>query len=299
MLAFITSMRHPDNADDYGYNEKLLEATLRSLTQQSSQDYVVFVVGNRAPSFQLPSRVHFVEVDYAPPARVNGPHANREGFVRDKGSKIGAGLIAARQYNPDWVMIFDADDFVHRDLVDFVHRHADAPGWVIQRGWIYSRARNGYRAQDGFNRTCGTSYVIPFSAYDVPNSIDVGASQQEIIDAFGDVLPNIMGAHRNATSWHASRGRELRAVPFRAAVYHVDTGENHSRKALPGLIHPWNSDLLRDYAIQPTRERNKTLWSCYGPKALVQSGWALLKHLLGPLYRRLSRLTGASTTAKS
>ncbi|WOF22360.1 hypothetical protein N8K70_13325 [Microbacterium betulae] len=291
MMAFITSMRHPDNADDYAYNETLLSATLASLEQQTSDDYIVIIVGNRAPSFPLPQRTRFVEVDFEPPARVNGPHADRSGFVKDKGTKIGAGLLAAREHEPDWVMIFDADDFVHRDLVAFVETRPGSDGWVIDRGWIYSRSRNGYRRQEAFNRTCGTSYIIPFDAYNVPPDLSIHSTQEALLAAYGDVLPNIMGAHRNAETWHRAHGRTLRSLPFRGAVYHVDTGENHSGKALAGVIRPLDAQLTTDFAITSDRPRPSTIFACLGPKSIGESIWMLVKRLLGPAYRAVRRGT--------
>lgn len=288
MLAFVTSLRHPANATDYGRIEVLLQETLGSISQQSSDDYVIIIVGNREPSFDLPERAVFVPVDFPPPAAATGPHADRDGFVRDKGTKIGVGLLEARKYDPSHVMIFDADDFVHRDLAAFVGRHPREAGWVIDRGWIYSRARNGYRAQDSFNRTCGTSYIVAYDAYAVP-ALPVTATQQQILDGYGDVLPNIMGAHRNAVQWHRERGRVLQRLPFRGAVYHVDTGENHSGKQLSGLLRPWRRHLERTFAIPASRGRVSSLWACLGPQALAQS----VASLAGRLAARIRRLAPA------
>jgi hypothetical protein len=271
MLAFVTSLRHPDNATDYARIEALLRETLASITAQSSDEYVVIIVGNRVPSFPLPPRTEFVPVEFAAPAAANGPHADRDGFVRDKGTKIGVGLLAARAHDPSHVMIFDADDFVHRDLARFVGEHPDEPGWVIDKGWVYSRARNGYRRQDAFHRTCGTSYVIPFDAYGVPEHLTVEATQEQVLDGFGEVLPNIMGAHRNAVQWHRDRGRILQPLPFRGAVYHVDTGENHSGKQLPGLLRPWTPGFRQAFAVAAQRRPVPTLWACIGPVAVAQT----------------------------
>lgn len=294
MLAFVTSMRHPDNADDYAYNETLLRQTLRSIEQQTSAEYVVYIVGNKEPSFRLPERMHFVRVDFDPPERVHGPHADRSGFVRDKGTKIGVGLVAAKEHRPDWVMIFDADDFIHRDLVRFVHDHQESAGWVIEKGWIYSRLRNGYRKQDSFNGTCGTSFVIPFDVYNVSPALTVDSTQEELIASFGEVLPSIMGAHRDAVHWHRQRGRDLASLPFRGAVYHVDTGENHSRKALPGLIRMWSPRLERDFAIPTRTGRLETLWSCMGPTAVRQSFTQFSKRALRAVSSRVGRGTTGS-----
>lgn len=289
MLAFITSLRHPDNAADYEHIEQLLRATLRSIESQSDGDYVTIIVGNRAPAFALPVRTHFVQVDFSPPMSVNGPHADRSGFIADKGTKIGIGLIAAREYDPTSVMIFDADDFVHRDLVTFVNARPASPGWYVDKGWIYSASRNGYKHQDRFNRTCGTCFVLPYSAYKVPSDLGTDATQQEITDAYGDILPSILGAHRNALEWHADRGRMLIPLPFRAAVYHVDTGENHSLKSLPGVIRPWRERFWRAFSIEPTKSPLSTALSCYSPRAFVHEIARSVRRAVFPAARRMRR----------
>ncbi|GGO66936.1 hypothetical protein GCM10010910_27540 [Microbacterium nanhaiense] len=271
MLVFVTSMRHPRNATDYSYNEFLLRQTLESIALQTSSDYHVYVVGNREPDFSMGDKVTYVNVDFDPPAPVHGPHADRSGFVRDKGSKIGLGLIAAQEKNPDWVMIFDADDFVHRSIVSFVHDNPGSSGWVIRRGWVYSQARNGYRKQDGFNGTCGTSHILPYDAYAVPQGVSISSSQEEVLSAYGETLPAVLGAHRNAAAWFRERGVELRELPFRGAVYHVDTGENHSGKELRGVAKPWDRLLADEFGIPSSKKKAATIWRCIGPVALGQS----------------------------
>src|SRR6201997_140060 len=162
MLAFITTLRHPQNAADYGRVEALLQDTLASLTQQSCDDYVVIIVGNRGPSFPLPERTVFVEVDFPPPSNLKSPRTGNASIIWDKGTKSGVGLIAARNFGPEYVMFVDADDFVHRELAAFVHAHSDRTGWVVKRGLMYSRSRNAYRRLRKFYRFCGTSFIIPF-----------------------------------------------------------------------------------------------------------------------------------------
>lgn len=271
MLAFVTSLRHPANSADYSRVESLLEQTLRSVCSQTDDDYVVIVVGNQRPSFALPPQVHFVAVDFPPPVTSGEIHAPRDAFVRDKGTKIAAGLIAARRFLPDQVMIFDADDFVSRRLAAHVKTHPSSPGWVISDGWMFSRARNVYRPVGHFNRTCGTSFVVPYEAYQVSGDIRVDASQDELIAAFGDVLTNIMGAHRGAVEWHRARGRELEILPFRGAVYHVDTGENHSGKSLRGLAFPSSRRFRQEFGVPYGQGRVWTAWSAFGPVALVET----------------------------
>jgi hypothetical protein len=287
MLAFVTSLRHPHNSADYGRVEELLRLTLGSLTAQTGDDYLVFVVGNRAPGFDLGERVRFVPVDFAAPEAAQGQHADRSRFVRDKGSKIGVGLLAARRYAPDHVMIVDADDFVHRDLAAFTARYRGHPGWVVDRGWVYSRARSAYRRQPDFHRTCGTSFVVPFDAYGVPGHLDETATQEEVLAGYGERIEHILGAHRHALEWYARRqGRVLEALPFRGAVYHVDTGENHSGKRLRGLARPVDPEFAARYGLPPVRRTTTAaLWSAVGPRAAVETALILGRRALGPVVR--------------
>ncbi|MGW9113325.1 glycosyltransferase family A protein [Microbacterium sp. NPDC055683] len=271
MLAFITSLRHPQNSADYRRVEELLRLTLASTANQTSDDYVVIVVGNVRPSFELPPRVHFVPVDFPAPAPATGPRTDRAPFVWDKGTKIGIGLAAAREHSPDHVMIFDADDFVHRDLAAFLSGRKDDRGWVVDRGWMYSRARNAYRAQNAFNRICGTCHILPYSAYGIPDDLTVTSTQEQVAEAFGERLEAMLGAHHGAVEWHAARGRTLHAIPFRAAVYHVDTGENHSGKAMTGVARPYGRALRRDFAIDASLGAGATWWSALRPAAIAQS----------------------------
>jgi hypothetical protein len=271
MLAFITTLRHPQNSVSYGRVEELLEGTLRSVAQQSSEDYVIIIVGNKRPDFTLPDRTHYVQVDFPPPAPATGAHTAREPFVWDKGTKLGIGLIKAQQFSPTHVMSFDADDFVHRNLAATIHDQPTHNGWVLREGWMYSRARNSYVPQHQFNRACGTSFIIPFDAYGVPTDLNVSATQEQVAAAFGERLSTIMGAHRNAEAWFRDHGRTLTPFPFPAAVYHVDTGENHSGKSLAaGIARPLGATIHRDFGIEPSRGRLSTVWAAFGPRALFE-----------------------------
>src|SRR5947209_7019462 len=220
MLSFITTLRHPQNSADYGRVESLLQDTLASLTRQSCGDYTVIIVGNRRPAFPLPARATFVEVDFPPPSDLKGPRTGRASVIWDKGTKTAVGLIAARALRPEYVMPFDADDFVHREVAAFTREHPGRAGWVVTRGWVYSRVRNAYALRRNFFRICGTSFIVPFEAYQVPPDLSESATQPEIAAAFGDRLENIL-EHGYAYDWFKDHGRDLEPLPFTGAVYQV------------------------------------------------------------------------------
>ncbi len=269
MIVFVTSLRHPRNSDDYAHVETLLSETLASIAGQTCDDYAIIVVGNQVPAVPLPPRTTFVQVDFPPPVADAGPQFALGPFVRDKGTKIGVGLLAARELHPDHVMIVDADDYVHRDLARLSADHPDANGWLVQDGWILSRARGVYRPQPRFFGVCGTSHIVAWRAYEVPGDLEVTAAQEQVEEAFGERLGAIIGAHRNARIWLSKHGNRLEPLPFPAAVYQVDTGENHSGKTLRGVGRPIGRALLRDFGVPRTRPLPASWWSAYAPSEVL------------------------------
>jgi hypothetical protein len=274
MLAFITTVRHPHNSADYDRVETLLQGTLASIARQACDDYVILVVGNRRPGFPLPARTHFIQVDYPPPSPRNGPQTGMPSVIWDKSTKATVGLVAARDFAPDYVMFVDADDFVHRDLAGFCRDHPGQPGWVVKRGWMYSRARNTYAPKWKLFRICGSTFIVPLEAYPVPAELTVDATQLEIFEAVGELFETVLGEHRYALEWWRQRGRALRPLPFRGTVYQVDTGENHSGNVLLGPGMPYQSRLARDFGIEATKGTASTVWSSIGPAAL-RPDWRL------------------------
>ncbi|BBZ41205.1 glycosyltransferase family A protein [Mycobacterium conspicuum] len=267
MLAFITTLRHPHNSADYGHVESLLQDTLASLVQQSSDDYIVIVVGNRRPAFRLPERCVFVEVDFPPPSTRHGPRTGPAAVIWDKGTKTAIGLIAAREFAPDYVMAVDADDFVHRDVAAFVNARPGRDGWWVEQGWMYSRRRNACRLQRKFHHQCGTSLIVRYDAFDVPPDLTISSTQREIFEAFGERFEHIL-EHGWALAWWQNHGLVMEPLPFAAAVYHVGHGENHCDNGLFGFARPYHARLHDDFAINPSRTPRSTLWASYGLPAL-------------------------------
>ncbi|GLP76433.1 hypothetical protein TUM20983_35430 [Mycobacterium antarcticum] len=268
MLAFVTTLRHPENSSDYADVEQLLEDSLQSISQQTCDDYITVIVGNQRPRFTLPPRTHFIEVDFDPPSPIRAPGTGPSAAIWDKGTKTGVALAWLRTSPPDYVMFFDADDFVHRDVAAYVHDHPGGPGWVVKRGYVYSRRRNAYARRRRLDRICGTSFIIPFAAFDVPPTLAVDATQAAVADAFGtEVMEQVLAGHRYALQWWRRRGRVLEVFPFEGAIYHVDTGENHSGNRLSGPALPHSQNLAVDFAVRPSKPRLATWWSAVGAPA--------------------------------
>ena len=251
VLAFITSLRHPHNSDDYGRVERLLADSLASVLRQDCPDFTVWVVGNRRPA-RLPARVEWVQVDFRPPSEVAGPLTGVEAVLLDKGTKLAIGLVASQAARPDHVMFFDADDLVSRRLATLSSRSPNADGWRITRGWRWASDRRSIRAQPEFHRHCGTGHIIHRRHYPVPAAVTASSSQEQVASVLGERLSRHFGSHLHISDDLAADGHPLTEVPFPGALYRVATGENHSGISMGGLGRPVSRRVADEFGIEPT-----------------------------------------------
>jgi hypothetical protein len=276
MLLFVTSLRSPANARDYGQVERLLLQTLGAIDHQTNREYRVVIVGNQEPSFTLPDQVEYVGVTWPAPEAEHGVHASRAAFVRDKGTKIGLGLSVARKWNPDYAMIVDADDLVSRRLTEFVQSSEPCDGWYVETGYKYSARKQAIQTLGGFNRWCGSCHIVRYGVYEAPE-LSMDATQGDVIDGFGETRLDLIGRHRDGLERFADIGVRLSPMPFRAVAYTVDAGENHSETELSGLARPVSAHFAREFSIERTRPMVPTAIDSFGPVAITQTVTALAR----------------------
>lgn len=282
-LTFITSLRHPDSVIDYARIERLLVATLRSLDNQSIPCRVVVVGGTH---FEVPGDLHIpvdvVVVDFPVPVNRVGTHEGRLEATRlDRGSKH---AVALSRVHGGYVMTVDADDFVSSRVAAYVHEHAGGPGWYVEQGFRYDHASGMARKQDNFNDVCGTSLI--FRRDLMPQgSLHADGGPGEIVAAWGEhAVMSLLGSHRRLR-WELG----LPPLPFRAAVYNVNTGENISGSR---LTFGWSvsARTAREFGI--VRPRRSVTWSAparHVVPALLRAGKRRVRALVQPRHPSAGR----------
>ncbi|MGV1034457.1 MAG: glycosyltransferase family A protein [Microbacteriaceae bacterium] len=248
MLVFVTSLAHPDNVPDARRNDELLAQTLNSISRQTSGNYRVLIVAEGRPEIELGPNVEFVPVDF-PAVRDLGARKLR---LENKGSKIGIGLIRAKQLGADYVMVCDYDDFIHRDLVAFVDKHPGEAGWYVHEGLFWSARRNVYRRHRNFHQRCGTSHILAIDLFGIPDGLGLDASQSEIIAGYEDRFFGLLGNHQGIPERMAALGRPLRPLPWPAVVYTLDTSLNMSPNTVNGPVRPMTKRTAAQYGLTPT-----------------------------------------------
>ena len=175
-IVYLTSLRHPENSKDYVVVEKLLYNSLTALSNQLTSKSKAIIVCNKKPTFEF-ANIDFIEVNLPPPNNQKKPNSSIEELVSDRSLKNTIGIVYAKKYDPKYLMFFDYDDFIHKDLLASVENMDIDSGCHVHRGWIMDHKSKVCYEQDKFHYLCGTSNIIKFKLLYDP--IDQGVVELE------------------------------------------------------------------------------------------------------------------------
>lgn len=213
MLTFIVPLQSPAASRDWQYVQRLCRRTLRSICNQSFDDFRVILVCNESPTGIGDLRNLTIIKEAFP---IPGPSTAER--MNDKWLKVKRGLVEARQNGAGYIMICDADDCVSNRLAEFCERSPRCAGWSLDRAFIHDEGSSWLFLRDGFARLCGTSAMVWAEPHELPSSMD------DPIDRYF----LLCHGHGVISDYLASVGRPLAPLPFPGAVYCTGTGENDS-----------------------------------------------------------------------
>jgi|GEM_PF-758002 len=179
-VAFLVSMRSKRASRDWDAACACLSKTLRTVFAQSDQNYRVFIAGHEKPDIpELNSnKVTWMSVSHTPPS-------NPRGFTADKNAKRRElGFLLGKKGFEGFVMPLDADDWIHRRLVEFIRRSGERRPTFFDAGFICNleeravRVRPGANGKRPFFKGCGSGSYFYFKHADFPRSPTVRASKK-------------------------------------------------------------------------------------------------------------------------
>jgi hypothetical protein len=216
-----------------------LQQTLRSIRNSASENYRVVVAGNEEPELEmgLDSRIHFVSLNNPFPS-----HASHRAALRlDKLAKIDAAWEYAKSnWQPEYVMKLDADDFISSRLVGWLNDAGREAGYLIQHGWFWrSGARYLIQRTEYLDRVCGSCLIIrsdladrtgPFltevegAALGETGSRLAISDHHSLLPGSGTTTLLLNDSHQRYVSQFSYLGHELRTLPFDAVIYRASAG---------------------------------------------------------------------------
>ncbi|MEA5617439.1 glycosyltransferase family 2 protein [Cronbergia sp. UHCC 0137] len=216
MLVFVVPLKSPGISKSWERVSKLFERSVKSICNQTSNNFRAIVVCSEKPKIEFNHpNIIYIEKDFGVPI----PDWKNKNLDRTR--KLITGLDYAKQIKPSHIMCVDADDCVSKYLAEFVDRHYQANGWLIKKGYIYAEGSKLIRImRKGFDRYCGTSNIIRYDLYDVPEIID-----DITMDEYTECLFNHY-RHREIGDTLAKKGHILEPLPFAGAIYNTRHQDN-------------------------------------------------------------------------
>lgn len=260
MLAIITCIRHPETAKNFSVINQLLQGTLNSINNQTSDNYKFFVVCNRGSEIDLKAElidVDLIFVDFLPPKQIKvvdeyTQELQWQSVRKDKGLKYYVGLLEASKSGCDFAMFIDADDFLHKNVVSYIEeKKFFYDGFIVGDGYCYPAGSAILGRMTSFNRVCGTSNCFKMTLLSRYLNFSIDISEDTILGSVDkDFIYNVLGSHLNAISFIEANGGKYKYFPFPAAIYLIDNGENDSGvNRLLGVPMRLTREIREDFAI--------------------------------------------------
>ncbi len=219
-----------------------LQATVDSCLNQTDPDFRILVACTEVPDLRPDPRLELLPLP--PDQRAATP-------MLDKGLKLSAIGMRVRQAGGGFVMPVDADDLVHRRVVEHVRSHPQADAFIGDWGYDLDRRRRRLIPAPRFDRSCGTCAALRLAPEQLPATLDEPDPEARFL---------IRAGHHNWRPRLAAAGARVLGFPFPVAVHVLHTGDNESlrtgdvgwkRRLLRRLMpaHALTAERVRDYGI--------------------------------------------------
>ena len=276
MLVFISAIKHPHNSSDYNLVEELLHQTLKNLCDQTVDSFKVVIVCNQIPSWQTEFEgvVYFVKCHMSPVTTINSNRVGLDVGHLDKGIKLACAIHYAQKFEPEYVMVFDGDDFVSNELAAYVDKH-EGNGWYIKYGFVFDQSNNTLVESKSFHNICGTSVIIRNQLFLKKNSqvqvcqrlVSFGWNREYMIHLIKKMCKPLirfgLWSHEKTRAYHMIRVNKKR-TNFIAVLDKYEQYDDVSREA---LLAEMDNNFLRDIL-----GNHQFLWEYYSLKPLPFPG---------------------------
>lgn len=147
----------------------------------------------------------------------------------NKATKLIMGIVIAKKYNTEYVMFFDADDYVGSDVSAYVNSRSGENGWIMTHG--YKLIENKIAPIYNRNSICGTGNIFNYSMMVgfIPSEISESSTQEEIFQYCDSEFLFTVGRHVRTRYFFEKQNRPFKDYPFRSVAQllgHDESSQN-------------------------------------------------------------------------
>lgn len=232
MFLFLIAIRHPENSTSYQRVEELLNITLESILGQTYKNIKVIIVCNRPPRITTNDERVIMHTVNFPPRKV---HENKEentlSVRKDKATKYLSGLLFAKKFNPKYVYIVDADDWINKGVAEYISNKKPHDLWYCDRGCFVDFSKKEYSDKSGLHRYCGSTFVYNynflFELTKANNKIDENSDQARLLSNSDEkFVLRVLSNHDVNYKFFNEKGSVPKKIPIRAVCWVQNNGEN-------------------------------------------------------------------------
>lgn len=229
MICFAIALRSKESSNHWDNVLRDFNNTLHSIFNQTCDEFRVYVGCNEVPELDraYDERLRFVTVDLPVPK-------TWEERCRDRSWKL---LVCAQQIKKDlcsvsvrgggtFVFPVDADDYVNRNIAQYVKDHPEANGFKSKNGYRWAKGRRYMTITPYYG---GTMNIMKMFEADLPDELpdqSLCFDKQTAMELTARYP--IRWYDIEAAGKYAQKGMPFSRLPFRSTVYVVETGENIS-----------------------------------------------------------------------
>ncbi|MGP1384733.1 MAG: glycosyltransferase family A protein [Thainema sp.] len=219
MLVFIIPIKSQTVSNSWSTVSLLFERTLKSVCQQTSQEFKVIVVCHEKPIINFSHKnVEYLFADFLPPKTTENPSKDIQKKCFDHKMKLWLGSVYAESLDPTHVMFVDADDCVSCRLAKYVQENIYENGWYVDKGFEYPNNKKIVYPRSKLYQKSGSSNII---RYDLLKPILVNKPNKEDMDVDKNFLN-----HKLIRGYFDSINTPMKPLPFRGSVYVTEHGDN-------------------------------------------------------------------------
>lgn len=203
MIIFIVPFKAKKDCISWESTCNMLNSTLQSICAQTQSSFKVICCITDQPILTFShDSITFISMD-----NQDEKELNLDLRGRDKANKILKCFEYAKKFNPSYLMVVDADDFLSNKIVKYVMSKPLCDGFFISNGFVYEKdSQSFFMLKKSFHTHCGSALIIN-----------------------PKIATNLI-SFSEFSGWydHQGKGLALNSLPFPAAIYNTMHGENLS-----------------------------------------------------------------------
>lgn len=207
MLIFIIPVKNKEVSYSWNNTKSLLIKTLKSILNQTSYNFKIIVASGHSLQIEDDQIKNSNKLKYITTNKIYKHNLSVEQKRKDKAEKLHLAFNEAIKYNPNYISVVDADDFISKNLVEYIENNKDNIGYCLNSGYVYdgNTTNEMFYVRKELSTFCGSTLIVKPELFKYTFDDD--------------------GIYKHFQNNHIN-GVPMPDIPFPSVIYNKGHGEN-------------------------------------------------------------------------